>query len=60
MRDAKDKKNWQACVLNSVHATISANDALLAKFGSIRSTSQDHVNSADLLKNIIALYFIGN
>ena len=50
---ALEKERWKAVGLNCVHSVISYCDAILAKKGSIRSTSQDHVSSGDLLKTCV-------
>jgi len=49
MEISHDEEKWNAVGLNAVHCVISASDALLAKYGSIRNTSQDHKEAADIL-----------
>ena len=49
MEISNDEKKWNAVGLNAVHCVISASDAMLAKYGSIRNTSQDHKEAADIL-----------
>jgi HEPN domain-containing protein len=42
MKTALAACHWNAAALSAVHAAISAGDALLAAFASIRSAEQDH------------------
>ena len=47
--DAYAKENWNAVGLNTVHAVISANDALTVYLAGIRSASDKHTDAAELL-----------
>lgn len=51
-RDAYFKKNWNAVGLNAVHSAISANDALTSYYGKVRSTSEKHSDSINLLLEV--------
>ena len=51
-RDSYLKENWNAVGLNTVHAAISANDALTVYYKKIRSASEKHSNSVGLLLEI--------
>jgi hypothetical protein len=48
-RDSHLKENWNAVGLNTVHATISANDALTVYYKKARSASEKHSDSVGLL-----------
>ena len=47
--DAFIKENWNAVGLTTVHAAISANDALTSYLAGVRSTSDKHSDAAELL-----------
>jgi HEPN domain-containing protein len=49
MREALKNEDWDAAGLNSIHAVISANDALLGTRHGIRPSSPDHGDAAVLL-----------
>ncbi len=51
-RDSYFKKNWNAVGLNTVHSSISANDALTVYYKSFRSASEKHSDSVNLLLEI--------
>jgi len=46
---AMQAEDWDAVGLNSVHAAISAADALLVYYGGVRSTGDSHHDVAGLL-----------
>ena len=48
-QDSYLKENWNAVGLNTVHAAISANDALTVYYRKVRSTSEKHSDSVSLL-----------
>lgn len=50
MQQAYLSNNWNAAGLAAVHCAISANDALLAYFRGIRSTSENHLDAIELLQ----------
>jgi len=52
-RDAYFKENWNAVGLNAVHSAISANDALTSYYGKVRSVSEKHSDSVNLLLKIL-------
>ena len=51
-RDAYFKENWNAVGLNAVHSAISANDGLTSYYGKVRSTSEKHSDSINLLLEV--------
>ncbi len=51
--DAFMKENWNAVGLNTVHAVISANDALTTYYNKVRSASEKHSDSVNLLLLIL-------
>ncbi len=51
-RDAYFKENWNAVGLNAVHSAISANDALTSYYGKVRSISEKHNDSINLLLEV--------
>jgi hypothetical protein len=52
-RDANKKENWNAVGLNTVHAAISTNDALTVYYGKCRAAGEKHIDSVDLLLEIL-------
>ena len=48
------QRKWNATGFNAIHAAISASDALLALYGSIRNVSKDHKEAAKLLNKTVA------
>jgi HEPN domain-containing protein len=44
--------DYHAAGLNAVHAAISANDAVTVFHGAVRSSSEDHRDAANLLREI--------
>lgn len=50
MRNNLIMENWNAAVIDGVHAAISINDALTVAFSGRRSTADSHVDAAELLK----------
>lgn len=48
-RDAYLKNNWNAVGLNTIHAAISANDAITIYYNNTRSTSAKHSDAVNLL-----------
>ncbi len=48
----QNEKPWCVMGLCSVHATISAGDALTANYLGVRSTAQDHRSTKELLEKI--------
>ncbi len=53
MRSNLLAENWNAAVIDGVHATISANDALTVASLGKRSTSDHHLEAVELLKQAI-------
>ena len=49
MLRAYGEGNWHSVGLEAIHCAISSTDALLVCRGGIRSTSQSHFDTADLL-----------
>lgn len=49
MYQAEKSENWNAVGLNGVHCVISLTDAVLVKYGGIRSAEEDHMKVIDLL-----------
>jgi len=47
-------EKWNAAVIDGVHATISANDALTVATIGKRSTSDHHMDAAELLQQAIS------
>lgn len=47
-------ENWNAAVIDGVHAVISANDAITVAAIGKRSTSDHHADAADLLQQAIS------
>ena len=54
MRNNLILENWNALVIDAVHAVISANDALTVAFAGVRCTSSNHLDSVELLKQSIS------
>lgn len=54
MRNNLILENWNAAVIDGVHAVISANDALTVAAIGKRSASDHHLDAADLLNQAIA------
>jgi len=52
MREASEKKDWDAVALNAIHCAISANDALLGFRHGIRSAGGSHDDAALLLDQL--------
>ncbi len=52
--DSLEKSRYNSCVLNSVHATISAADALLVFAKGIRHTGPRHDEAVELFSTISA------
>ncbi len=50
MRNNLVLENWNALVIDAVHAVISANDALTVAFTGVRCTSSNHLDAVELLK----------
>ena len=48
-----ERGQWNTVGLTAVHCAISISDALLAHFGGVRNTSQDHQIAGRLLKDYI-------
>ncbi len=53
MHTCLDDERWDAAVLNGVHSSISITDALLVNKAGIRSISQRHDDTVELLKQYI-------
>ncbi|MEE9615208.1 MAG: HEPN domain-containing protein [Thermodesulfobacteriota bacterium] len=53
MKVAFEGSNWNSVGLEAVHCVISANDALLAYYGGVRSVSRDHKDAARFLLDTI-------
>jgi len=53
MQFAQELEQWNAVGLNAVHCAISANDALLVYHLGIRSVSDDHLETIQLLQSNI-------
>jgi len=53
MRQSMASGKWNAAALNSIHAAISANDALLVFLHGVRSVSPKHDDAAKLLKSLV-------
>lgn len=53
MYESYANENWNTVGLTAVHSVISLTDALLAHYGGVRNTSQDHKSAGKLLKNYI-------
>lgn len=51
-REALARSNWNATGMNAIHAGISAVDAYLAHAHGIRSSSPDHRQAAELLRDV--------
>jgi len=45
-------QHYDAALLLSIHAGISANDAATSHIGGLRSTDPDHLRAADLLQSL--------
>jgi HEPN domain-containing protein len=60
MQTSYDNKKWNTVGLTAVHCAISLSDALLAHFGGVRNTNQDHKSAGKLLKNYIKDKSINN
>lgn len=54
MRNNLVLENWNAAVIDGVHAVISANDALTIAAIGKRSSSDHHLDAAELLKHSIS------
>lgn len=54
MYQAEKSENWNAVGLNGVHCVISLIDAILVKYGGIRSIEEDHMKAIDLLALSVA------
>src|SRR3989338_11700872 len=52
---AEKSEYWNAVGLNAVHCAISISDALLVKFGGIRSIDSDHMSAVDIMKQNLNL-----
>lgn len=52
MKDAEARGDWNGLGLAAVHTVISAADALVARFMGKRSSSQDHADAADLIREL--------
>lgn len=52
MADAEDRSDWNGVGLTAVHTVISAADALVPRFTSQRSSSEDHGDAVDLLREL--------
>ncbi|MCX5666703.1 MAG: hypothetical protein NTY34_00085 [Candidatus Omnitrophica bacterium] len=57
---AEKSEYWNAAGLNAVHCAISISDALLVKFGGIRSIDSDHKAVVDIMKQNLNLKEIDN
>lgn len=53
MHQCVSMENWDAASLNAIHASISANDALLVYFHGMRSTSEKHDDAVRLLLSLV-------
>lgn len=54
MRNNLLVENWNAAVIDGVHAAISANDAITVASIGKRSTSSQHLDAVELLRQAIA------
>ncbi|MFA4874662.1 MAG: hypothetical protein WC956_06880 [bacterium] len=54
MRNNLVLENWNALVIDAVHAVISANDALTVALAGVRCTSSNHLDAVELLKQSIS------
>lgn len=52
---AEKSEYWNAVGLNAVHCAISIADALLVKFGGLRSIDSDHMIVVDLMRQKLNL-----
>ena len=55
MLKARDTGNWTAVGLNAVHCAISISDAILVKYGGIRSIDSDHMVVVDIMRQKLNL-----
>lgn len=55
MIQGEKSEHWNAVGLNAVHCAISIADALLVKFGGVRSIETDHMLVVDIIKQNINL-----
>lgn len=53
MRNNLMLENWNAAVIDGVHSVISANDSVTVAFLGKRSTSDHHLDAAELLKQAV-------
>lgn len=54
MRNNLALENWNASVVDAVHAVISANDALTVALTGMRCTSAHHLDAVELLKQSVS------
>jgi len=52
MKDAYDKGNWNAAVVNAIHSIISSADALTVFFKGVRHAGEKHEDVITLLQTI--------
>lgn len=52
---AEQSEYWNAVGLNAVHCAISISDALLVKYGGIRSIDSDHMVVVDIMRQKLDL-----
>ncbi|MFH1830004.1 MAG: HEPN domain-containing protein [Pseudomonadota bacterium] len=54
MRNNLIMENWNAAVIDGVHAAISANDAVIVSIAGKRCTSSHHIDAVELLKQSLS------